>query len=294
MIAALEIPSDIDLRLFSVFLQQAGVVHRITEEGVAQVVCVNSEDDRLKVLHFYGQLSSGALVLQDQVGARSSDMSVVSRLLANVGRFPLTMLLLLVNVLLFPVTYGVNQGDLSGLFAQMTLLEFSVIGDKIYFSNLTHILESHQYWRLLTPMFIHFGWIHIVFNILWVWEIGRRIELISGSSVLLLVTIVSSLGANFLQYAMSGAGLFGGMSGVVFGYLGHSLVWDKLVPGRKMGLRSGIYIFMLVFLAIGFTGAFDLLGLGSLANGAHLGGLLGGILTGGVAGMLQRFDRQET
>ncbi|MBQ60758.1 MAG: rhomboid family intramembrane serine protease [Gammaproteobacteria bacterium] len=294
MIAALEIPSDIDLRLFSVFLQQAGVVHRITEEGVAQVVWINSEDDRLKVLHFYGQLSSGALVLQDQVGARSSDMSVVSRLLANVGRFPLTMLLLLVNVLLFPVTYGVNQGDLSGLFAQMTLLEFSVIGDKIYFSNLTHILESHQYWRLLTPMFIHFGWIHIVFNLLWVWEIGRRIELISGSSVLLLVTIVSSLGANFLQYAMSGAGLFGGMSGVVFGYLGHSLVWDKLVPGRKMGLRSGIYIFMLVFLAIGFTGAFDLLGLGSLANGAHLGGLLGGILTGGVAGMLQRFDRQET
>ncbi len=294
MIAALEIPSDIDLRLFSAFLQQAGVVHRITEEGVAQVVWINSEDDRLKVLHFYGQLSSGALVLQDQVGARSSDMSVVSRLLANVGRFPLTMLLLLVNVLLFPVTYGVNQGDLSGLFAQMTLLEFSVIGDKIYFSNLTHILESHQYWRLLTPMFIHFGWIHIVFNILWVWEIGRRIELISGSSVLLLVTIVSSLGANFLQYAMSGAGLFGGMSGVVFGYLGHSLVWDKLVPGRKMGLRSGIYIFMLVFLAIGFTGAFDLLGLGSLANGAHLGGLLGGILTGGVAGMLQRFDRQET
>ncbi len=294
MIAALEIPSDIDLRLFSVFLQQAGVVHRITEEGVAQVVWINSEDDRLKVLHFYGQLSSGALVLQDQVGARSSDMSVVSRLLANVGRFPLTMLLLLVNVLLFPVTYGVNQGDLSGLFAQMTLLEFSVIGDKIYFSNLTHILESHQYWRLLTPMFIHFGWIHIVFNILWVWEIGRRIELISGSSVLLLVTIVSSLGANFLQYAMSGAGLFGGMSGVVFGYLGHSLVWDKLVPGRKMGLRSGIYIFRLVFLAIGFTGAFDLLGLGSLANGAHLGGLLGGILTGGVAGMLQRFDRQET
>jgi len=294
MIAALEIPSDIDLRLFSVFLQQAGVVHRITEEGVAQVVWINSEDDRLKVLHFYGQLSSGALVLQDQVGARSSDMSVVSRLLANVGRFPLTMLLLLVNVLLFPVTYGVNQGDLSGLFAQMTLLEFSVIGDKIYFSNLTHILESHQYWRLLTPMFIHFGWIHIVFNILWVWEIGRRIELISGSSVLLLVTIVSSLGANFLQYAMSGAGLFGGMSGVVFGYLGHSLVWEKLVPGRKMGLRSGIYIFMLVFLAIGFTGAFDLLGLGSLANGARLGGLLGGILTGGVAGMLQRFDRQET
>jgi|TARA_B100001964_G_C14225330_1_gene597333 GlpG protein len=294
MIAALEIPSDIDLRLFSAFLQQSGVAHRITEQGIDQVVWVNSADDRLKVLHFYGQLSSGALVLEDRAGARSSDMSSVSRLLTNVGRFPLTMLLLLVNCLLFPVTFGVSQGDFTGLFAQMTLLEFSIQGDQIYFAALSHTLESHQYWRLLTPMFIHFGWIHIVFNLLWVWEIGRRIELISGSSVLLLVTIVSSLGANFLQYMMSGPGLFGGMSGVVFGYLGHSLIWDKLVPGRKMGLRPGIYIFMLVFLVIGFTGAFDLLGLGSLANGAHLGGLLGGCLTGVVAGMLQRFGHQET
>ena len=63
MIAALEIPSDIDLRLFSAFLQQSGVAHRITEQGIDQVVWVNSADDRLKVLHFYGQLSSGALVL---------------------------------------------------------------------------------------------------------------------------------------------------------------------------------------------------------------------------------------
>ena len=294
MIAALEIPSDINLRLFSVFLQQSGIVHRISEEGVDQVVWVNSEDDRLRVIHFYGQLSSGELVLQDQSGTASSDMSGATRLLANVSRFPLTMLLLLVNVLLFPVSLNVSQGDFSGLFAQMTFLDFEVHGDEIYFADLSYTLESHQYWRLLTPMFIHFGWIHIVFNLLWVWEIGRRIEMISGSSVLLLVTIASSLGANILQYAMSGPGLFGGMSGVIFGYLGHSFIWDKLVPDRTMGLRPGIYVFMMVFLAVGFTGAIDLLGMGSLANGAHLGGLLGGLLTGVVAGLLQRVGRDQT
>ena len=292
MIAALEIPSDIDLRLFSAFLHQSGIVHRITEEGVNQVIWVNEQEDSRRVLHFYHQLSSGELVLQDQKGTRSEGISTASRLLANLSRFPVVMLLLLVNALLFPVAYSISDFDLSGVFSEMTFLEFKIVGDQIYFSDLANTMDTHQYWRLLTPMFLHFSWMHIVFNLLWVWEIGRRIELMNGSSVLLLVTIVSSLSANMLQYNLSGPGLFGGMSGVVFGYLGHCLVWDKLVPARAMGIRSGIYIFMLGFLVVGFTGFIDLLGLGSLANGAHLGGLLGGLLTGAVAGLLQKTGSQ--
>ena len=140
-------------------------------------------------------------------------------------------------------------------------------------------------------MFIHFGWLHIVFNLLWVWEVGRRIEVINNASVLLLVTLVSSIMANFLQYYMLGPSFFGGMSGVVFGYLGYSLVWSRLVPSRSMGLADGLYIFMFAYLAIGFTGAIDMLGLGVLANGAHLGGLIGGLLVGGVAGFLFRPER---
>ena len=137
-------------------------------------------------------------------------------------------------------------------------------------------------------MFIHFSWLHIVFNLLWVWEIGRRIEFVNGSRGLLIAVVVSSLVANITQYLMSGPSLFGGMSGVVFGLLGHSLVWSRLVPSKNMGVSKGIYIFMLAYLAIGFTGVIDILGLGSLANGAHLGGLIGGVITGGLAGLLVR------
>ncbi len=292
MIAALEIPSDIDLSLFSVFLRQSGIAHRITEEGVNQVVWVNAEEDRRKVLHFYHQLTSGELVLQDQDGGRSQGVSALSRLAANLSRFPLVMLLLFVNALLFPVSNSIIDIDLSGLFSQMTFLEFKLVGNQIYFSDLANTLDTKQYWRLLTPMFLHFSWMHIVFNLLWVWEIGRRIELMNGTSALLLVTLVSSLSANLLQYSMSGPGLFGGMSGVIFGYLGYCLAWDKLVPSKPMGIRSGIYIFMLGFLIVGFTGFIDLLGMGSLANGAHLGGLLGGLLTGVVAGLLQKTGPQ--
>ena len=117
-----------------------------------------------------------------------------------------------------------------------------------------HTIESGQYWRLLTPMFLHFGLLHIVFNLLWVWEVGRRIELVNGSLLLLLVTLASSLLANFMQYYLYGPSFFGGMSGVVFGFLGYSLVWSRMVPRRTTGLPPGLYIFMLVYLAVGFTG----------------------------------------
>ena len=122
----------------------------------------------------------------------------------------------------------------------------------------------------------------------WVSEIGRRIEMMGGISRLLLVVLVSSLAANFQQYFMSGPSLFGGMSGVVFGLLGYALVWSRLVPTKDLGLPVGIYIFMLAFLVIGFSGAIDFLLPGTLANGAHLGGLLGGIAVGLLAVALER------
>jgi GlpG protein len=203
------------------------------------------------------------------------------------------MLLILVNLLIFPVSLDIGQSDLAGFFSQLTFLQFYFDQNSVQFSTLTETMQAHQYWRLLTPMFIHFSWMHIVFNLLWVWEIGRRIESQNGTSVLLLVTLVSSLVANMLQYALSGPGFFGGMSGVVFGYLGHCLVWDKLVPRQLMGVRDGVYVFMLVFLVVGFSGMIDLLGMGTLANGAHLGGLLGGMLTGTVAGLLQRYGSTQ-
>ncbi len=288
MIPALEIPADIDLGLFSAYLHQSGIAHRITLEGVNQVVWVERDSDREPVVRLYQEVSSGRLVLQDTRGQRTGRLTAASRLVANIWQYPITMSLVALNLLVFPFSLEFFRGDTHGLFARLMLTDFEIIDGTVLFSDLADTLANGEYWRLITPMFVHFGWMHIVFNLLWVWEIGRRIELVNGSSVLLLVTLTSSLCADMLQYFLSGPGLFGGMSGVVFGYLGHTLVWDRLVPQKPTGVRSGIYVFMLVFLVAGFSGAIDLLGLGSLANGAHLGGLLGGILTGLFTGLLLR------
>jgi len=287
LINALEIPSDINLAAFSRFLSSRGVVHRVTEQGMNQVVWVSGEQERVFVRSAYSQYTSGELEL-DEAPVVLGKIQIIPRVLSAVRRFPLTLSLIAINVLLFPVGMGLGDGTIDGLFERLMFLAVEEVNGEQYFTTMSYTVEHGQWWRFITPMFIHFSWLHIVFNLLWVWEIGRKIEFTNSAVVLFVAVIASSLAANVTQYLLSGPSLFGGMSGVVFGLLGHSLIWSRLVPWKDLGLPSGIYIFMLVYLVVGFTGVIDLLGLGSLANGAHLGGLIGGFATGGLAGLLAR------
>ena len=287
MINALEIPSDINLAAFSRFLSSRGVVHRVTEQGINQVVWVSGERERVFVRSAYSQYTSGELEL-DEAPVVLGKIQIIPRVLSAVRRFPLTLSLIAINVLLFPVGMGLGDGTIDGLFERLMFLAVEEVNGEQYFTTMSYTVEHGQWWRFITPMFIHFSWLHIVFNLLWVWEIGRKIEFTNSAVVLFVAVIAASLAANVTQYLLSGPSLFGGMSGVVFGLLGHSLIWSRLVPWKDVGLPSGIYIFMLVYLVVGFTGVIDLLGLGSLANGAHLGGLIGGFATGGLAGLLAR------
>ena len=287
MINALEIPSDINLAAFSRFLSSRGIRHRITEEGLNQVIWVPGEQELGFVQSAYSHYTSGELAL-DEAPVVQTQMQIIPRMNSAVRRFPLTLTLIAINVLLFPVAMFSGGGVIDGLFERLMFLAIEEVNGQEYFTSMSDTIEQGQWWRFITPMFIHFSWLHIVFNLLWVWEIGRRIEFTNGAVVLFFTVIASSLVANVTQYLMSGPSLFGGMSGVVFGLLGHSLIWSRLVPSKNMGITHGIYIFMLAYLVIGFTGVIDLLGLGSLANGAHLGGLIGGFATGGLAGLLER------
>ena len=280
---ALEVDRNLDLALFSRFLYQQGIAHRINEAGEQQQLWVTNIHDQDRVQQFYAAWQSGELRLEAGSNMPRQGPSTLQRLLNSVWRMPVTGSFVIITLLLYPVTMGLDEGVLNAWFAAMSFLQFELRADGVYFTDLSTTLAGGEYWRLLTPMFLHFGILHVVFNMLWFWEIGRRIELRNGGLLLLVLVLVSSLCSNLLQYKMTGPGFFGGMSGVVFGLLGYSLVWSKLLPQRDMGLPHSIYIFMLGFMVVGFSGLFDLLGLGNLANWAHLGGLLAGAVMGAVA-----------
>ncbi len=284
-IAAMRLPEQVDLSGFIALLQRLQVPHRVAEEAGEQVLWVPEESLAEHVRALYARYPHGdAAVTQSLPLAANSAPSVAQQLRASrmtAGVLLLTFIAAAITVL------GDNLTMVSGL----SFVDYRLQGDYIYFSDLSDTLASGQWWRLLTPMFIHFGILHLAMNTLWFWELGRRIEARQGPWMLLVLTLLFSLAANFAQYLHAGPSLFGGLSGVLYGLLGHCWIFQRLAPNNAYRLPPGVLVMMLAWLLICMTGIFELLQFGAIANAAHVGGLLAGCLTGLVGGVLARQQR---
>ena len=143
--------------------------------------------------------------------------------------------------------------------------------------NYTYIEES-EWWRLISPIFMHFSIAHLAFNCLWIYVLGEKIEMIDGKITFILIIVISSILSNFFQYYSQGPHVFGGLSGVVYGLLGFCMIIEMESKFDRYGLPPALYLFMVIWLILGFMGILDLFGFGKIANFAHLGGLVSGIL----------------
>ena len=137
---------------------------------------------------------------------------------------------------------------------------------------------DNQWWRLITPIFIHFSFAHLAFNCLWIFILGEKIENIDGPLIFILLVIFSAILSNCLQYFWTETSLFGGLSGVIYGLIGFCMIVEFDSQYDRYKLPPALYLFMIVWLLLGFAGILDLFGFGSVANFAHLGGLISGIL----------------
>lgn len=147
-------------------------------------------------------------------------------------------------------------------------------------------LQEGNYLRLITPIFLHFGLMHLVFNCLWLAILGSRIETQQGTVHLLLLILLSGAGSNMLQYNWSGSMYFGGMSGVIYALLGYLWMLHKLKPHSYAALPAGLMGFMLGWLLLCMTGILEVaLGI-AVANAAHAGGLVIGLFLGAVFALI--------
>jgi GlpG protein len=285
-VAAMRLPEHIDLSGFIGLLQRLQVPHRVAEEAGDQVLWVPDEHLAEQVRTLYARYPQGDAEIRlepSQVSAQAAPGFVeqlkASRMTAAV--LVLTFIAAAITVL----------GDNLTAVSWLSFVDYRVQGDYIYFSDLNGTLASGQWWRLLTPMLIHFGILHLAMNTLWFWELGRRIEARQGLWALLGLTLLFSLAANFAQYLHAGPSLFGGLSGVLYGLLGHCWIFHRLAPTPAYRLPPGVLVMMLAWLLICMTGIFELLQFGAIANAAHVGGLLVGCLTGLLGGALARRQR---
>ena len=187
------------------------------------------------------------------------------------------------------VSFYSSFGSKLNLIEPIFFNKFQISFNQIQFYDFqTTFLLSNEWWRLVTPMFIHFSPTHLIFNSLWIYILGREIEQLDGKIIFIFLILFTSVSSNYFQYSFSGPSLFGGLSGVVYGLLGYCFVSETFLRINKFSFPPAIYIFMFVWLLIGFTGFLDLLGFGKIANFAHLGGLLSGILSGYIFSMYNK------
>jgi GlpG protein len=138
-------------------------------------------------------------------------------------------------------------------------------------------IRSGELWRLFTPMLVHFGWAHIIFNMLWLFRLGSVIESLNGAGRFALLTLAIAAVSNVAQYLYAGPG-FGGMSGVNYGLFGYIWLRGKYDPSSGLYLTPQDKMLMLAWFVICFTGA-----VGPIANTAHAAGLVAGVVWGRVS-----------
>lgn len=281
-IAVLRVPLAADLSGFVKLLQRMQVPHRVSEEAGEQVLWVPSEisDD---VRSLYERFPAGDP--DQQLEIPSAPTLKRPSFAEQLKHAKATGFILLLSLIVGGLTF---LGDNLDTMRWLTFLDFRVVGDYIHFTPLADSLAAGQWWRLFTPMLIHFGVLHLAMNGMWYWELGRRIESRQGSVNLIGLTLLFGLVSNYAQFAWSGPSLFGGLSGVLYGLLGHCWIFQLLAPNPAYRLPRGVLAMMLVWLLVCMSGLVSMIGFGEIANAAHVGGLLIGCFTGLLGGLYNR------
>lgn len=162
----------------------------------------------------------------------------------------------------------------------------------------TRIREG-EVWRLFTPCLMHTNLLHILFNMLWLWYLGRPIEQRIGPLRMLVLTLVVGIFSNTLQYVMSGP-FFIGYSGVVMGLAGFTWMRERVAPWEGYPLNKATIAFLLLFilaifaLQVGsfFVQAFTALEFSpNIANTAHIAGAVVGAVLGRLSFFAQRVHK---
>lgn len=277
MIRVVGVSIDNDLRDLSRYLWQQGVQHRIIEESGEQVVFVGNQQQVEPVKKMVADFLSGDLQLQAvkpvsaKAGRPESPItdSLTYRFLRILFVTPVSSFLTAACLVVALIS------QLGRAAYRVDFLFYPILPASDLLSLLGGISNPLIFLQTLTPMFLHFGELHIIFNLLWLWYFGRQLEVVQSSWVFLLLVIATSFVGNTAQYLYSGAANFGGLSGVVYGLVGYAWVLHNFVPGKRLKVNESLFLVFMVALVL-----MELLASSWIASAAHFGGLVAGLLAG--------------
>jgi GlpG protein len=266
-------PLEKDLTHITGFLRERVIQHHIYEAAGEQVIAVLDPRMVAPIAQFLDDIESGKWVIsQDEtplVQAETSPVNALGAVFAQLKTAPVAL------ALIFASALGAVLVALYPALDWVRWFSFQAIG-QYAFVPLSESLSAGQWWRLVTPAFLHFGFLHLLFNSLWLWDLGKRLELLLGKKRFMVFFILAAALSNAAQYYWASDTLFGGMSGVVYALVGFIAVSQRVSPHPLTAVPPALLGFMLFWLALCMTGAVDYFIDGGVANAAHLGGLLVG------------------
>lgn len=184
----------------------------------------------------------------------------------------ITMLFLAIQLLVFIVMTGVGlvRGfGLSGTHVGGILYEFGAMLPSA-------VILNHEYWRFITPIFIHIGFMHLLFNSVFLYFAGRDLEEVMGHTSFFFFYLLAGIAGNVFSFAFGQPEIISaGASTSLFGIFGAFIAIGRIFPynpkiqymAKNMLTMAAINLLMNVF-----SSGVDILG--------HIGGLVAGLLLG--------------
>ena len=283
------LPSESDAQIFSDYLYTSGIKNKIeaarNEADQTEVwnIWVYSEDQLDKaesLLNEYRHTPDAPQFREATAAARQKGEQEQQELKAYRKRvftkgqiFPKYERIGVVTGMLIAISIAV--AIFSKLGRDATFIRYLFISE--YISDGFSEVRNGQVWRLVTPIFIHFGFLHILFNMMWLRDLGSMIEQRQSPRTLAMLVLVIAAASNMGQFLMSGP-LFGGMSGVVYGLLGYTWIRGKYDPSSGLFVHPQTVTLMIVWFFVCLIGL-----VGHVANTAHGVGFAVGIAWGFIS-----------
>jgi membrane associated rhomboid family serine protease len=138
------------------------------------------------------------------------------------------------------------------------------------------IANQHQYWRLVTSMFIHIGIIHLFLNNYALWIIGQEVERIYGSARFVVLYLVTGVLGSIGSFAFNPQATSAGASGAIFGLFGVIATFafryrSEIPEALSREIRRRVLPIIALNLVFGLS-------VQVVDNAAHIGGLLAGVV----------------
>ncbi len=138
---------------------------------------------------------------------------------------------------------------------------------------------NHEYWRLITPIFLHYGLLHIAFNMYALYLFGPVVSSNFGAKKMLLIYLLAGIGGNVAEFVLGSPFAVGaGASGSIFGLFGAVLAYGYMHRNTRMGRAQVQWVVQILVMNLFLTFAIPNIGylahLGGLASGAALAFLL--------------------